>query len=154
MRKYVAMMAAMLAFAGCEKSDARRDAIETAQKRAKVGAYNEAIASYESALDGTAKSADVHYKIAILYDDKLKQPLSAVHHYDRYLLLAPDGARAKEARIAKNDCERRLEVKSGKEGLMAQAEAVKLRAANAQLEDDRRLLLDGIKKLGGKSPLV
>jgi nucleoid-associated protein YgaU len=144
----------MLALSGCEKTDQGREAVDTAQKRAKVGAYAEAIASYESALDGTAKTADIHYKIAILYDDKLKQPLGAVHHYARYLALAPDGSHAKEARQAKADCEKRHEMKPAKEGLMTQAEAVKLRAANERLTNDNRLLLERVLALGGKSPLV
>jgi nucleoid-associated protein YgaU len=144
----------MLAVSGCEKVDTRRDALEVAQKRAKVGAYTEAIATYESALDGTAKSADIHFKIAVLYDDKLKRPLGAVHHYERYLALAPDGAHAKDAKVAKADCERRLEIKPAREGLMTQAEAVKLRARNERIENENKLLLQRIKELGGTSPLI
>jgi nucleoid-associated protein YgaU len=161
MIRYVAVLAVMFAVAGCEKIDTRREAMETAQKRVKVGAYNEAIASYESALDGSAKSAEVHYKIAMLYDDKLKQPVSAVHHYERYLVLAPTGPHAKEAKVAKADCERRLEVRSGKDGLMSQVEALKLRTRNERIEgenkslaQDNKVLLKTIKDLGGTSPLV
>ena len=72
-------------FTGCDKQNPQRDAVTQADERVKVGAFREAIRTYESALDGTAKTADIHYKIAMLYDDKLKEPLDAIHHYDRYL---------------------------------------------------------------------
>ena len=41
------------------------------------GDYSSAIQYYEGALDGTADTADVHYKMALLFDDKLKNPLAA-----------------------------------------------------------------------------
>src|SRR4051794_24321173 len=88
---------AVALLAGCEKQDSARESVDLGDKRAKLGAYREAVRAYESALDGTAKSAEVHYKLGVLYDDKLKTPLAAIHHYDRYLELVPTGGRSKEA---------------------------------------------------------
>ena len=85
MWRILAAIILSLGIAACDKADAQREALEAADRRVKVGAYREAIRSYESVLDGTAKTADIHYKIAVLYDDKLKEPLDAIHHYERYL---------------------------------------------------------------------
>ncbi len=131
-RPFIAMLIAC-SLAGCEKGQDPRDALDTADKRVKVGAFNEAIRAYESALDGTAKSAEVHYKMAVLYDEKLKSALDAIHHYDRYLAYMPTGIHAKESTAAKADCEKRLQTKMSKEGLMSTAEAVRLRGVNERL---------------------
>lgn len=133
MRMLAAALIAALGAAGCDHRDPKADAVETAQKRVKVGAYREAIRSYESALDGTAKTADIHYKIAVLYDDKLKSPLDAIHHYDRYLDLAPNGGHAKECQNAKTGSEQRLQAITAKAGFMTTAEAARLRNENESL---------------------
>ncbi len=132
MKRLLAMLTA-LGFAACHNSDPKAGALETAEKRVKVGAYREAIRNYEDALDGTAKTADIHYKIAALYDDKLKSPLDAIHHYDRCLELDPKGAHAKECEVARKDCEQRLHAIMNKGGFMTPAEAVRLRNENESL---------------------
>ena len=81
MIRLLALIALGLFFAGCNRQDQNQEAIELGNKRLKVGAFREAIRAYESALDGTAKTADVHFKIAAIYDEKLKSPLDAMHHY-------------------------------------------------------------------------
>ncbi len=124
---------------GCDKVDSQRDALENGDRKVKVGAYREAIRNYEAALDGTAKTADIHYKIAVLYDDKLKEPLDAIHHYDRYLELAPSGGHAKEATAGRSDCDKRLQAKWSKEGFMTTGEAARLRNENEYL---RKTILD------------
>jgi nucleoid-associated protein YgaU len=139
MQRIFFFLLAAFAFAGCDKVDQQRDALDTADKRVKAGAYRDAIRSYESALDGTAKTADVHYKIAVLYDDKLKEPLDAIHHYERYLDLAPTGGHAREAKAARTDSERRLQAKMSKEGFMTTSEAARLRNENESL---RKLITD------------
>ena len=122
-----------LFFAGCEKQNPEREAVARAEERVKVGAFPEAIRAYESALDGTARTADIHYTIAVLYDDKLKEPLDAIHHYERYLDLAPKGARAKDAAAGREDCRKRLQAKMSKEGFMSTGEAANLRNENEAL---------------------
>ena len=52
---------------------------------------------YEDAIDGTPATADIHYKLALLFDDKLKNPLAAMYHFQRYLDLKHDGPHAKDA---------------------------------------------------------
>ncbi len=134
--RLAALAVAAVLFTGCEKQDAAREAVDLGDKRAKLGAYKEAVRAYESALDGTAKTAEVHYKLGVLYDDKLKTPLAAIHHYDRYLELAPAGGRAKEAKTARADCDKRLNLALKDTGLMTTAEAARLRNENERLRKD------------------
>ena len=135
MRLAVFAMAALLLI-GCEKQDSAREAVDLGDKRAKLGAFREAVRAYESALDGTAKTAEVHYKLGVLYDDKLKTPLAAIHHYDRYLDLVPTGGRSKEAKSARADCEKRLNLTLKDGGLMTTDAAVRLHNENERLRKE------------------
>ena len=121
------VVATALLLTCCEKQDSSREAVDLGDKRAKLGAFKEALRAYESALDGTAKTAEVHYKLGVLYDDKLKTPLAAIHHYDRYLELVPTGGRSKEAKTARADCDKRLNLALKDTGLMTTSEAARLR---------------------------
>ena len=139
MNRLLTLILCGLIFAGCNRQDQSQEAIELGNKRVKVGAFKEAIRAFESALDGTAKTADLHYKIAVLYDDKLKSYISAVHHYDRYLEFAPDGAHAKEAKVARADCDKKLHVVMKDGGFVTVAEGNRLRNDNEVL---RRQLVE------------
>ena len=50
-----------------------------AEKKAKAGDYRGAVTLYEASLDGTAQTAEVHYRLAVIYDEKLRSPLDALH---------------------------------------------------------------------------
>jgi nucleoid-associated protein YgaU len=141
MRFAAALILTLFVFAGCEqKAGDKTDNVELAQRRAKLGEYKPAIRAYEAALDGTAKTADIHYRIALLYDDKLKSPLDAIHHYDRYLELAPSGPHATDAKNARRECEKGLQSKLNREGFMPQSEAAKLKMDNELLRQERTRL--------------
>src|SRR5947209_20282830 len=92
------------AFASCDRMVTSRNAqrVKEADWKAAQGGYLWAINRYESALDGTPQSADVHYKLALLYDDKSNDPLHALHHSTRYLVLNPEGWQAAEVRECMN----------------------------------------------------
>lgn len=91
---------ALLSCAGCDQLFQNRSArsLARADKKATEGNYAEAVPLYEAALDGTAKTADVHYQLALMYDDKLHQPAGALHHFQRYLELAPTGSHVRDVR--------------------------------------------------------
>lgn len=55
------------------------------------GEYQRAIQHYETALDGTMLSAEAHYRLGLVYEDQLKNQVAALHHFERYLELAPQG---------------------------------------------------------------
>jgi LysM repeat protein len=97
------------------------------------GDYLQAIGLYEGGLDGTAASADIHYKLGLLYDDKLNDPINALHHFKRYVSLTPEGAHAKEVReFIKRDETTLLTSLSG-DSLVTRTEAARLRNENLTL---------------------
>jgi LysM repeat protein len=55
------------------------------------GEFQKAVQHYESALDGTLLTAEAHYRLGLVYEDKLKNEVAALHHFERYLELAPQG---------------------------------------------------------------
>ncbi len=65
--------------------------MKEADAKVAAGDFIHAIGLYESILDGSPASAEVHYRLALVYDDKMNEPLHALHHFKRYLTIAPDG---------------------------------------------------------------
>ena len=95
-----------------------------------------AINLYEAALDDSPRCADIHYKMAQLYDDKLSDPVSALHHFKRYLSLAPSGPHASEARnLMKRDEIALLTSLSG-DSVVSRAEAARLKNENLSLRKE------------------
>lgn len=132
---FAALMALAFAGAGCEKlfqKDSERT-LDAGDKKAAAGDMRMAIKFYEAALDGTARTAPVHYKLALIYDDKLNEPVSALHHFQRYLELAPEGAHAKEAKAHQKECSLRLAESLKGGAFVTQAEAVRLKKENFDL---------------------
>jgi tetratricopeptide (TPR) repeat protein len=107
--------------------------VKEADWKAAQGDYLWAINLYESALDGTPQSAEVHFKLALLYDDKLNDSLHALHHFKRYLILNPEGTHAAEVK----DFIRRDEIALGTslsgDSVVPRAEAARLRNENLNL---------------------
>ena len=126
---------ALITAPGCDRlfDKGAKDDIAAAEKKAAAGDFRGAAGRYEAALDGTAKTADLHYRLALLYADKLKSPLDAMHHLDRYLELAPDGAKAKDAKALKKETENKLLVQLSNGTPSTQAEAVRLKNENQML---------------------
>ena len=138
---------ALLAALGCDRlfdKGAKAD-IAAAEKKTAAGDFRGAVQLYEAALDGTEKTADLHYRLALLYADKLKSPLDAVHHLDRYLELAPAGARAKDAKALKKEDENKLLVQLSNGTPSTQAEAVRLKNENQMLLAKIEALIHGQK---------
>src|SRR5215467_3531320 len=100
LRLFAASLSTVLLMTGCDRLVTSRSAqrVKEADWKAAQGDYLWAINLYESALDVTPQSAEVHYKLALLYDDKLNDPLHALHHFKRYLVLNPDGPHAAEVK--------------------------------------------------------
>jgi len=107
--------------------------IKEADWKAAQGDYLWAINLYESALDGTPESADVHYKLALLYDDKLNDPLHALHHFKRYLVLNPEGSHAADVRDFMKRDEVALGTSFSGDSVVTRAEAARLRNENLNL---------------------
>ncbi|MEO8044064.1 MAG: LysM peptidoglycan-binding domain-containing protein [Spartobacteria bacterium] len=97
------------------------------------GSYAEAINLYEAALDGTPGSADVHYKLALIYDDKMNDPLNALHHFKRFLALEPTGKRAQEVKGFMKRDELTLQTNLTGDSMVPREELVRLRNENLTL---------------------
>jgi LysM repeat protein len=82
-------------FSGChlENPEQKGDA------EAKSGRFESAIYWYESAL-GTDDRSTIHWKMAEIFANKLRDPASAAYHYRRILALHAGGSRAEASRAA------------------------------------------------------
>jgi nucleoid-associated protein YgaU len=107
--------------------------MQDADNRAAQGDFERAVNLYEAALDDSPSGAEVHYKLALLYDDKLSDPVSALHHFKRYLALSPNGSHAKDVKDSiKRDEIAALTALSG-DSVITRAEAARLRNENLTL---------------------
>ena len=109
--------------------------MEDADSKSAQGDFARAIDLYEAALDDSEniRNAEVHYKLALLYDDKLNDPVSALHHFKRYLALTPNGPHANEVKNSmKHDEIAALTALSG-DSVIPLSEAVQLRNENLNL---------------------
>jgi nucleoid-associated protein YgaU len=131
----LALALAMGLLAGCEKwwpPEAKPDR-SAAEKKAAAGEFEAAVNLYEAQLDGTPKSGEIHFRLAVLYDEKLKNPVAALHHFGRYLELQPGGAHVKEAKAYKGEGELKLMTSLSKGSFVSQSEAVRIKNENLAL---------------------
>lgn len=136
------LLASLGALASCDRMVTPRPTQLTLDADAKAGAgdYLEAINLYEAALDGTESSAEVHYKLGLLYDDKMNDPLNALHHFKRVLTLAPTGKHAEEVKKFMKRDELTLLTNLAGDSIVTRADAAQLRNDNLKLRqqlDDR-----------------
>ena len=133
-------------FASCDRMITPRSAqiIKDAESKTADGNYLRAITLYESALDDSPRSADIHYRLALLYDDKMHDPLNALHHFKRYLTLAPSGPRANEVKNFMKKDELELGTSLSGDSVVSRAEAARLRNENLTLRKELEELRAGI----------
>jgi len=124
--------------AGCDKLFEQKgeDALNMAREKEKEGDYQAAIRWYEASLDGTAKTAESHYLMALIFDDKLNNPVAALDHFRRYMELAPDGAHVADAKSYAAQDEFKLVNTLSTGSFMPQQDAVKLKNANFELQKE------------------
>ena len=128
----------ILSLAGCDRMGVSRRAqlVQDADTKSAQGDFARAINLYEAALDDSPRCAEVHYKLALLYDDKLNDPVSALHHFRRYLALSPDGAHATDVKNSiKHDEIAALTALSG-DSVITRSEAARLRNENLNLHKE------------------
>jgi nucleoid-associated protein YgaU len=82
-------------FSGCHPENAE----QKGDNEAKSGRFDSAIYWYEAAL-GTEDRSSVHWKMAEIFANKLRDSASAAYHYRRILALHSSGARADASRAA------------------------------------------------------
>src|SRR5437016_1083137 len=124
--------------AGCSRMMTTRHAqlIKDAEAKAAQGDFLRAINLYEAALDDSPRCTEIHYKLALLYDDKMNDPLNALHHFKRYLALSPNGSHANDVKNSiKRDEVAALTILSG-DSVVPRAEAARLRNENLNLHKE------------------
>jgi LysM repeat protein len=110
--------------------------MQDADTKSAQGDFARAVNLYEAALDDSPRCAEVHYKLALLYDDKLNDPVGALHHFRRYLALSPTGAHAADVKNSiKHDEIAALTVLSG-DSVITRSEAARLRNENLNLHKE------------------
>ena len=110
--------------------------MQDADSKSAQGDYERAVNLYEAALDDSPRGAEVHYKLALLYDDKLNDPVGALYHFKRYLSLNPNGPHAKDVRDSiKRDEVAAMTALSG-DSVITRAEAARLRNENLTLHKE------------------
>lgn len=133
-----AVLGLALVAAGCDRMITPRSSqiIKDAENKTTDGNYLRAITLYESALDDSPRAADVHYRLALLYDDKMHDPLHALHHFKRYLTLAPSGPHASEVKNFMKKDELELGTSLSGDSVVSRAEAARLKNENLALRKE------------------
>ena len=140
------------ALAGCDRVGNSRHSqlMQDADNKSAQGDFERAVNLYEAALDDSPRGAEVHYKLALLYDDKLNDPVSALHHFKRYLALNPNGPHAKDVKDSiKRDEIAALTALSG-DSVITRAEAARLRNENLTLHkqlEERASITNGVREV-------
>src|SRR5882757_3339356 len=129
---------------GCDRMVTPKHAqqLKDAETKAVSGDFARAISLYESALEDRPSDAEVHYKLALLYDDKMNDPLNAIHHFKRYLTLSPSGSHATDAKNFMKRDEITLLTSLSGDSVVTRSEAARLRNENLGLRkeiEDRAL---------------
>jgi len=121
--------------AGCDRLITPRHAqlVKDADKKSAQGDFLRAINLYEAALDDSPRCAEIHYKLALLYDDKMNDPLNALHHFKRYLTLSPNGSHANDVKNSMKRDEIALVTSLSGDSVLTRAEAARLRNENLNL---------------------
>jgi tetratricopeptide (TPR) repeat protein len=128
----------MSAFAGCDRLVGSRSAqlAQDADTKSAQGDFERAINLYEAALDDSPRCAEIHYKLALIYDDKLNDPVDALHHFKRYLALSPNGPHTNDVkRSIKHDEVAALTALSG-DSVIARSEVAQLQNENLNLRKE------------------
>src|SRR5438034_4886668 len=124
---------------GCDRLTSSRysQLMQDADAKSEQGNFERAINLYEAALDDSPRCAEIHYKLALLYDDKLNDPVSALHHFRRCLALSPNGAHANDVKNSiRRDEVAVLTALSG-DSVVTRTEAAGLRNENLKELEER-----------------
>src|SRR6266699_1676587 len=126
------------AFTGCDRLMSSRYAqlVQDADGKSAQGDFERAINLYEAALDDSPRCAEIHYKLAVLYDDKMNDPLNALHHFKRYLVLSPNGAHASDVKNSVKRDEIAVVTSLSGDSVVTRAEAARLRNENLNLHKE------------------
>jgi LysM repeat protein len=123
---------------GCTRMMTTRYAqlVKDAEAKSAQGDFLRAINLYEAALDDSPRCAEIHYKLALLYDDKMNDPLNALHHFKRYLTLSPNGPHSNDVKNFMKRDEIALATSLSGDSVVTRTEAARLRNENLKLRKE------------------
>ncbi len=154
-KKSIAVIAIffLLLLTGCDRMMTSRHTqlIKDAETKSGQGDFLRAVSLYEAALDDSPQCAEVHYKLGLLYDDKMKDPLSALHHFKRYLVLSPDGSHASEVKGFMQHDEIALVTTLSGDSVVSRSDATRLRNENLNLRRELEERNTGLRTTPEKS---
>lgn len=138
MPRAVLCLVTLFLCAGCDRMVTPKHAqqLKDAETKAASGDFARAISLYESALEDRPTDAEVHYKLALLYDDKMNDPLDALHHFKRYLAIAPSGAQTNDVKGFVQRDEVALQTSLSGDAIISRTEATRLRNENLALRKE------------------
>ena len=121
--------------AGCDRVGNSRysQLMQDAENKSAQGDFERAVNLYEATLDDSPRGAEIHYRLALLYDDKLNDPVGALHHFKRYLVLSPNGPHAKDVKESIKRDEIAALTALSSDSVITRAEAARLRNENLTL---------------------
>lgn len=134
-RRVLFLIATCILVAGCDYSpfDRTERGMDEGEQRQAARDFRGAVNAYEHALDGTAKTSEAHFRLGLIYAERLNDEVSAVHHFRRYMELSPGGLHVKEAQANLTRLELTLATKLAGGTLISHTEATKLKAENTEL---------------------
>lgn len=106
------------------------------------GEFQKAVECYEAALDGTMLTAEAHYRLGLVYEDKLKNEVAALHHFERYLELAPQGQFATEVKGYVGRLRLVIVSRLAEGNVVPAQEAARLKNENLELRQELTVLRD------------
>jgi tetratricopeptide (TPR) repeat protein len=143
--------------AGCDRLFEQKgeQALNMAREKEKEGDYQGAVQWYEASLDGTVRTAEAHYSMALIFDDKLDNPVAALDHFRRYIELSPAGPHVADARSFADQDAFKLVNMLSKGNFMPQQDAARLKNQNFELQKeltDARKEIADIRTMAKESP--
>lgn len=129
------ILSATLLFTGCDELKQRTGLKleEQAARAIKANDFKDAIMYLEEMNVGTPATAEAHYQLGMIYSGKVNEPISALHHFRRYLALSPKGPNAKQAQKAIEELEVRVSTALSRGGTFGDNEIARLKNENHAL---------------------
>lgn len=139
------LLLAGLLLTGCLPSNPKEEENEphflAGRSRVNTLDFRGAIESFEKALEANPKSAQAHFELGWLFDQKEPDPAAAIYHYECYLKLSPDSGKAETIKTRILACKQQLaQTVSIAPGLEKQQHDLE------QLADENRKLREELEK--------
>ena len=139
------LLLAGLVWSGCLPSTPREEEKEphflAGRGRVNTMDFKGAIESFEKALEVNPKSAQAHFELGWLFDQKEPDPAAAIYHYERYLNLSPNSGKEEMVRTRILACKQQLV-----QGIALAPGMEKQQHDLEQLAEENRRLREDIEK--------